>query len=308
MTTRVRITHGCSSDANTWIVFTPDDDKYAETFSDYSKMRAPPIGESETLEIGSGEFSRCWTLTELSELVREGRNLALGAGTSMGLTYDRDPTMMCDLSGRLFNVLPITLGERVKRRIVRKLPMWRPAPANPPTPSRDLTTHVGPSLERSAPRQRTPRVRSDRVISVSDHVWVSMETDRIDRLKFVSVVALPDDASVREARGLMPLPGGGNVAVQRIPSSDLAMFVDRAVDGMLPSPGDLWNIRDETFLRAETKVVTRPTCVIACPFNLRLMKPGNLQMICGPSGSNMITKLGGISLARQLLRSTRIGL
>ena len=51
----------------------------------------------------------------------------------MGLTYDRDPTMMCDLSGRLFNVPPITLGERVKRRIARKLPMWRPAPANPPS-------------------------------------------------------------------------------------------------------------------------------------------------------------------------------
>ena len=98
----------------------------------------------------------------------------------MGFTYDRDPTMMCDLSGRLFSVPPMTQGERVIRRIVRKLPSWRPAPANPPTPSRDLTTHVGTSLERRAPRQRTPRVRSDRVISASDHVWVSMETDRID--------------------------------------------------------------------------------------------------------------------------------
>ena len=61
-----------------------------------------------------------WTLNELSELVREGRNLALCARTSMGLTYDSDPTMMCDLSGRLFNVPPVTLGERVKRRIVRE--------------------------------------------------------------------------------------------------------------------------------------------------------------------------------------------
>ena len=65
------------------------------------------------------------------------------------------------------------------------------------------------------------------------------------------------------------------------------------------------------------EVVTRLTCVIACPFNLRLMKStlesGNLQMICGPSGSNMMimvtdTELGGISPARQLLRSTWIGL
>ena len=45
----------------------------------------------------------------------------------------------------------------------------------------------------------------------------------------------------------MLLPGGGCVAVQRIPSSDLAVFVNRAVDGMLPSPADLRNIRDETF-------------------------------------------------------------
>ena len=61
--------------------------------------------------------------------------------------------MMCDLSGRLFNVTPLTMGERVRRRIVRKFPVWRPAPGNPPTPSRDLTAHIGTSLERRAPRQ-----------------------------------------------------------------------------------------------------------------------------------------------------------
>ena len=67
------------------------------------------------------------------------------------------------------------------------------------------------------------------MISVSDHVRVSMETDRIARLKFGSVVALPDDALVRGARGLMLLPGGGDIAVQRILSSDMATFVGRAV-------------------------------------------------------------------------------
>ena len=36
-----------------------------------------------------------------------------------------------------------------------------------------------------------------------------METGRIDRLKFVFVVVLPDDALVRGAEGLMHLPGGG---------------------------------------------------------------------------------------------------
>ena len=35
------------------------------------------IGEGETPGIGSVEFSRGWTLNELSELVGEGRNLAL---------------------------------------------------------------------------------------------------------------------------------------------------------------------------------------------------------------------------------------
>ena len=86
--------------ANTWIVLTPDGDKHAEKCGDYSRMRVPPFGEGQTPEIGSVEFSRGWTVDELSELVREGRNLALCARTSMGLTYDRDPTMMCDLSGR----------------------------------------------------------------------------------------------------------------------------------------------------------------------------------------------------------------
>ena len=45
-------------DANTWIVLTPDGVKYAETFSDYSKMRVPPIGEGDTPEIGSVVSSR----------------------------------------------------------------------------------------------------------------------------------------------------------------------------------------------------------------------------------------------------------
>ena len=62
----------------------------------------PKDARGEMPEVGSVEFNRGWTLNELSELVREGRNLALCARTSMGLTHDRDPTMMCDLSGRLF--------------------------------------------------------------------------------------------------------------------------------------------------------------------------------------------------------------
>ena len=97
-------------DASTWIILTPDGDNYGEKCGNYSKMRAPPNGDDETPEIGSVEFSRGWTIDELSEMVREGRNLALGARASMGLTFDNDPTMMCDLSGRLYNVSPVSLA------------------------------------------------------------------------------------------------------------------------------------------------------------------------------------------------------
>ena len=159
-------------------------------------------------EVGPVELIRGWTLNQLSEVVREGRNLALSARTSMGQTNDRDPTMMCDLSGRFFCVPPSTLGERVRRRIVRKLLVCRAAPVNPAAPSRDLTTFVGTPFQNRKARQQTPRVRSDRVVSVSEHVWVSMETDGIDRWRFGSVVALLDDALVKGARGLVSLSDG----------------------------------------------------------------------------------------------------
>ena len=149
MTTWVGTILDCSLwpiDATTWIVLTPDGDEYAERCADYSRMRVPPLGGGEMPEVGSVEINRGWTLNELSELVREGRNLALCARTSMGLTHYRDPTMMCDLSGRLFLLLRIHL--------------------------------------------QTPRVRSDRVVSVSEHVWVRVAADRIDRWRFGSVVAL----------------------------------------------------------------------------------------------------------------------
>ena len=117
-------------DATTWIVLTPDGDENAERLADYSRVRVP---------------------------LPPSRNVALCARTSMGLTHDRHPTMMCDLSGRLFNVPLVTMGERVRRRIVRKLPVWRAAPANPPTPPRDPTAHVGTSLLLREPRQHASR-------------------------------------------------------------------------------------------------------------------------------------------------------
>ena len=63
------------------------------------------------------------------------------------------------------------MGERVRRRIVRKLLLWRVASANLLTPSGDLTTHVGTSFQIRNPRKQTPRVRSDRVVSVFGRVW-----------------------------------------------------------------------------------------------------------------------------------------
>ena len=56
-----------------------------------------------------------------------------------------------------------------------------------------------------------------------------------------SVVAVSDDVLAKEARGLKPIPDDDHVAVQRIPSTS-----SRAVDGMRPSPGNPWSIRDET--------------------------------------------------------------
>ena len=61
-----------------------------------------------------------------------------------------------------------------------------------------------------------------------------MGTGRVDRWKFGSFAVPTDDAVERETRGLMLLFGGGNVAVQRVHSSNLAFSVNRAVDGLLP--------------------------------------------------------------------------
>ena len=63
--------------------------------------------------------------------------------------------MMCDLSGHLFDVPPVTVGDHVRRRVVQIEPAWRLAPANP--------LHIDTSLEGREPRQQGPRARSDRV-------------------------------------------------------------------------------------------------------------------------------------------------
>ena len=197
---------------------------------------------------------------------------------------------MCDLSGRLFSVPPVTIGERVRRRIVRKLLVWRAAPAHPSAPSRDLTAHVGTFFQMRNPHQQTPRVRLDRVVLVSEHVWVSMETDRNDRWKFGSVVVVPDDALVRGTRGLVLSLDSDYFAVQRIPSGDLPVFVNRAVDGMLPSMGDSRNFRDEPFPLGQDEKVDKTNL----RNRLSIQSPADeerLQTICGPSGLNIMPRV-----------------
>ena len=141
------------SNSNAWIVLTPDWQICGEIVRLLEDASAPlsllshPFPLHPLVKVKTPRSALLssvgWTLNELSELVREGRNPAFCARTSMGLIYDRDPTMMCDLSGRFVNVPPITLGELSN------------------VGSRDMTTRVGTSLEKRAARQRTPRVRSD---------------------------------------------------------------------------------------------------------------------------------------------------
>ena len=104
-------------DANAWIVVNPDGDKYAVKFSDYSKMRVPPL-----------VLSMSWvSWSEKEEIWPSVR----------GPQWDWPTTLTrrwCVIWVDAFSTYLLRLDERVRRRIVRKWPMWRPAPANPPTP------------------------------------------------------------------------------------------------------------------------------------------------------------------------------
>ena len=118
----------------------------------------------------------------------------------------------------------MTMGDHVRRRVVQKEPAWRIAPADPLTPSHDPTAHIGTSLVAREPRQQ---VRT----SLGEHgeIWFFC----------CAIRRCPGEGNTRS-----DVPGGGNVAVQRIHSSNLAISVNRAVDGLLPLPGDLRNTRD----------------------------------------------------------------
>ena len=153
--------------------------------------------------------------------------------------------MVCDPNGCLSRKLPVTLDERIRRQIIQRLLAWRTVPALLSAQSHTLTTHVGTSFQIRTTCMQTPRVRSNRVVSVSEDFWVSMKADRIDQWRF-SVVAVSDDVLAKEARGLMPTADDNQVAAQRTPSSDLPMLASWAVDDMRLSLGNPGSIRDET--------------------------------------------------------------
>ena len=68
-----------------------------------------------------------------------------------------------------------------------------------------------------------------------------MEAERANGLNFGTTVDLLEDALLRSERGLMPLPDGSYVAVQRSSSSDPAFLVDGVVGGhQLRHPSGLW--------------------------------------------------------------------
>ena len=68
MTTRVGTILDCPSGQSMRLPgssHTPDGDKCAERFADYSRMRVPLLGGSEMPAVGSVKFNRGWTLNEI---------------------------------------------------------------------------------------------------------------------------------------------------------------------------------------------------------------------------------------------------
>ena len=175
---------------------------------DLRTLRAStPISEEGAPEVGSVEFIRGWTIEELGRLVREGRDLGF---------YDRDPMMMCDLSGRLSDVPPLTLSDRVRRRLVGMLPDRRPPPIKPP----QLTHHstdTPPVSPSSGGRLHGPCPSVTPAWTLG--LAVSGSARRPSE-QTIGSLAKPcqGDASVRGERGLMPTPDGG---------AALAFLVDR---------------------------------------------------------------------------------
>ena len=66
---------------------------------------------------------------------------------------------------------------------------------------------------------------------------------RVSQLKFGAVVILLEDSLVKGTWRLMSFTGDGYTARQKIPSSGLAVFVERATDNIRPPSDDISIVR-----------------------------------------------------------------
>ena len=257
-------------DATTWIVRTPDGDKYAERFADYSRMRVPLLVEAT-----------CPRLVPLNSIV-------VGLSVSWVSWCEKEeiwpcvrgppwnwPTIVtrrwCDLSGRLFSVPPVTMGERVRCRIVRKLSFL----------------------------ENCKRLVYGRIEYMFGWVW--RLTEWIDG-GLVLLLHCQTMLWWREHEVCCPYP----TAILSLCKGYLRATCLCLWTGLLTACcfhlvfSVIFVMRP--LLWAKTRKLTRPICGTACPFSLRLTKTiplsENFQMICGPLTD---TKPGEISPVRQLL-------
>ena len=89
------------------------------------------------------------------------------------------------------------------------------------------------------------------------------------------------------------------------------MFVNRAVDGMLLSPGDFRNISDETSPVSHDEKADKAN--LRMRLSIQSPTDEDNPVVRGPSGLNVMpmvtdTKPGEISPVKQLVRSPRNGL
>ena len=308
---RIGTTHGLflwSVNANSWIVLTSDNDKYVEKISDYSRIRVLPIGESETpwLTLLSSVVMSWWTLpwVEWADARRK-KSDPLYAGLS-GIDLRPWPDDDVWPARTSFQRTSCNSGGTCQTSDRAKLPMWRPALRihlhHHATWLFTLTLHLkGEHHERLAYGQIE-------WFPDADHFWVSMETDRIDRLKFGSGILHCQTMSWRGNTRIVPCKWR---LCRRV--TDIFEWPDNV--SRYTSPEDLRNIRDETFPvsrdESDDKANLRDRLSIQSPNWWRLPvsreHPNDLRTLWIEYDAHDVdTKLDGISLARHLLRSTGI--
>ena len=279
-----------------------------------SQDASAPFGGSEIPEVGSVEFNRGWTLNELSELVREGRNLALCARTPMGLTHDRDSTMMCDLSGRL----SCDHGWTCQTSDCSKIACV----AGCSCESSCTITRLDYSRWHLFSDKKTTSANASWTVGLSRFcVWTCL--GEYGNWPNWSMEVWFCCCTARRCLGEGSTKFG--VLIRRRLCRRAKDTFERPVyvweQGCWRHVAFTWWFREYSWWdlscgpRRESWQDQSAEPLV--PFSLRLTKTtllsDNLQMICGPSGLNMMPmvtdrKPGKISPVRQLLRSPRIGL